>query len=140
MSCPDIEKIAQDELDEPTRAHLAECAPCRERLAKLEKLLAFPAMAVPPPDVLPRLLAKIDEQVAREVAARPRRGGGGQRRIVAAAVMFAVIGASLVLMLGDGETRAKERRLEAVVVESEWRALGYANEREFLADAPGGVK
>ncbi len=137
MSCPEIEKIAQDEVDEPTKAHLAECAPCRERLAKLEKLLAFPAMAPPPPDVLPRLLAKIDEQVAREVAARPRRVGG-QRRFVAAAVMFAVVGASLVVMMGDSGERAKERRLESLVVESEWRGLGYASESEFLAD--GGVK
>lgn len=136
MSCPEVAKIAQDELEEPVRAHLAECAPCRERRQKLESLLAFPAMAVPPPDVLPRLLAKIDEQVAREVA-RPKRAGGGKRGLVAAVFAFALIGSSFVFMIADPEARAKEQRLETLVVESEWRGLGYANEGEFLADARG---
>src|SRR5581483_5255741 len=68
MKCPDVDRIAADELDEPVRAHLSECAPCRERRDKLARLLAFPAMAPPPPDVLPRLLARIDEKIAREVA------------------------------------------------------------------------
>jgi predicted anti-sigma-YlaC factor YlaD len=139
MNCPDIEKIAPDELDEPVRAHLLTCAPCRERREKLARLLAFPAAEAPPADVLPRLLARIDEKIAREVA-RPARFAG-QRRFVAAVFAFALIGSSLVLVLSDGDTRARERRLETLVVESEWRALGYASEREFHADSDhGGTK
>ena len=127
MSCPEIEKIAQDEPDEATRAHLAECAACRERLVKLERVLAFPAMTPPPPDVLPKLLAKIDDQIAREIS-RPKRINGS-RRALAAALVFAAIGSSLVLMLGDHETRAKEHRLTTLVTES-----------EQLADALGGAQ
>jgi len=135
MKCPDVDRIAADELDEPVRAHLSECAPCRERRDKLARLLAFPAMAPPPPDVLPRLLARIDEKIAREVA-RPARPAGS-RRLVAAVFAFALIGGSLVFMLSEGETRAKERNLESLVVESEWRALGFASESDLRA---GGVK
>ncbi len=140
MSCPEIEKLAQ-EPDEGTRAHLESCAPCRERRDKLARLLDFPAVAEPPAFVLPKLLAQIDVSVARGLApardfARPVRVPTTRRLAAAVFVAFAV-GSSFIIITSRNEVQAKEQRLENVVSESEWRALGYASEAEFRADGGG---
>jgi predicted anti-sigma-YlaC factor YlaD len=146
MSCPEIEKIGQEELEDAVREHLASCAPCREKRERLARLLAFPATAEPPAFVLPRLLAKIEAPVApkvpRPMVAQPmaRTASHARRRLVAAVFACALVGSTLVAVLAGGEARAKERRLESVVVESEWRALGYTSEAAFMAESPGGVK
>src|SRR5271155_1417996 len=135
MSCPEIQKIAQDEPDEATAAHLAACASCRERREKLSRLLAFPASAEPPPFVLPQLLAKIDASLLalpRTHVARPARFSGS-RRLVAAVFGAALLGSTLLVLTSHTQAEAKEKRLETVVVESEWRGLGYSSEADFRA-------
>jgi hypothetical protein len=140
MSCPEIDKLAQ-EPDEATRVHLESCAPCRERRAKLARLLDFPAAAEPPPFVLPKLLAQIDVSVARGLAparevARPVRVPT-TRRLAAAVFAALAVGSTFIIVTSRNEVQAKEQRLENVVSESEWRALGYATEAEFRADGGG---
>jgi hypothetical protein len=144
MNCPEIEKIATEslgELDEPTRAHIAACPRCLERRDKLARLLAFPAAEPPPPDVHPRVLARLDDRVAREVArpARPVR----RRALVAAVFAFALVGSFGVFALTSSEARAREQRLDAIVVESECLAFGCANETELHttpSQTTGGTK
>jgi hypothetical protein len=147
MSCPEIGTIALPELDPETQAHVDSCASCREKRARLDRLLTLPAEADPPKDVLPRLLAQIDAQMARDAegvpmlrvgeAARPARVPQ-TRRIAAAIFATAVVGASVFAALSRSELTERERRLQTIVLESEWRALGYSSEQQFLADVGGG--
>ncbi|HZV00296.1 MAG TPA: hypothetical protein VFF73_26495 [Planctomycetota bacterium] len=136
MSCPEIGKVALPELDPETQAHVDSCTSCREKRARLDRLLTLPAEAVPPKEVLPKLLAQIDAQIARE-AARPVRVPQ-TRRIAAAIFAMAVVGASVFAALSRSELNEREQRLQTIVLESEWRALGYSSEQQFLADVGGG--
>ena len=135
MSHLTLEALARllDEPPEPgERAHLADCAACREELDALRDqtatLATLPRM-VPPPDLWPELRERLaDERLLREPA---RRRLAGPLRAAAAVVLF----------LGGGTLGYAVRGVSGApaIGETEGSALAGGAASEVLDSSPGPV-
>lgn len=113
MDCRRIRAINAQAENDPeiarlVSAHLAECPACMDELAELPALLAAPASAIPPPNLVSNIMARLPAATPAQAAARERSSSrrGWLGRSAAAALLVGLMAIGLLGVFVDSSLPA----------------------------------